>query len=686
MLQNLNTNMKRCVIILYLFFQIFLLNAQNEQIEIVGRFEKSKILLRWAPSNHIDWLLGNKYGYKVWKFTLTNGKQIIEKPDSVYLGLFKPALLDNWQQYSDSSTFAVAAQTIYGDSLEVQTTSNGILNLINKSREQESRFSFGMICADQSYTVAKLMGLALVDTNINSANMYGYKVELNYSDSIRKLLDGYLVIDSKSGNFLPHPFGITSQVYKNIIFIRVPFEPIKGYYSNFDLEKSLDNKSFATISGSNYYSVSTTNDDPYYYVFTDTIRQGFSNIYYRVKGKTLFDIYGPYSDTLRVEIKPNLNAVPIIDNLSELNDNLQVSWIYPDSTKDNLKGFKVFSSDDIKGPFYLLNDSLIDKSQTDYVVTKPADYKYFRVAAVDKFYREYFSRPRLYQVVDSTPPVQPKNFEGHFDSTGIVYFSWQRNPDSDILGYQLLYSTSKNSEFTLLNKGIVLDTVYSYPFSLNTLGTELYFKLVACDTRYNISVPSKIVEIVKPDTFPPSPPVLTLETDSIGNSFAVIKPSNSRDVIKHVITYTPVEGKMGTTIFDGVISKDTSILLNNYINNGVLKCKAVDNTNRYTFSTPISIKRLTNSIEKDIAVVQVTYSIDIEKGTISLKWNNNMFETVMIYKKGTDLPQALIGTFPVSNRSFTDENVLYNTQYDYKLIFIDDSGQIYTKTLSVLYR
>ena len=73
----------------------------------------------------------------------------------------------------------VAVQAMFGISFEVSNTgitADNISALINRAEEQQNRFSFGMFVGDQSFQVAKAMGLGFEDHEVKENEQYLYRV------------------------------------------------------------------------------------------------------------------------------------------------------------------------------------------------------------------------------------------------------------------------------------------------------------------------------------------------------------------------------------------------------------------------------------------------------------------------------------------------------------------------------
>lgn len=663
--------MRKAIYILILIFIGLNLVAQNEvpkpTIQVTGYIHNGKVLLRWAPDNHISWQRANKAGYSLYRKTVIKNGKVIDNPDSILIGRFQPAQLDSWETYADSSTFAVAAEAIYGSGMEMTVTSqSSFFEKITIAREQQNRFFIGLLCADQSFTVARMMGLGTTDSTVNISEAYLYMVQSNYTDTLGVSEVGYALIDFSFGNILPRPFGVTHQVNGNVVTVTMPYDPFRGIYTNFELERSDDGKNFTTVVGRDYYSMTTAEDDVQSYIANDSVKLEASTYYYRLKGRTPFDTYGPYSDTMEVKVMPSIDATPWITDIKDVDDKIAITWAMDSIDNQNLKGFMVYESANQDGPFKPIFEDLIDKNTNFSYSQKPADYSYYRVAAIDQFSRPYFSSSRLFQTKDSIPPLPPVGLNGQFDTTGVVTLKWNYGKEADLLGYQLLYSATKTDEYTLVTENFIYDSTYTAKFPLNLLSGNLYFKAVALDTRYNTSKSSEPIVLLKPDTIPPSAPMLTLITDSLGNITASVAPSSSTDVAKHIL-YLEEEGKTPREQFRGTILADTSIAINSDIGKGNLYCVAVDITGRKGISSKLPFNSSKSTTAESF---KLSYKVNIDEGRVELYWDTKGVDgTVMVYRKTEEAEYRLIGTVEAKKNKYIDNMVLANNTYNYKVVF-----------------
>ena len=96
-------------------------------------------------------------------------------------------------------------------------------------------------------------------------------------------------------------------------------------------------------------------------------------------------------------------------------------------------------------------------------------------------------------------------------SASSIQLSWDANPESDLMGYNVYMGTSKGSYSTTKNTGLTP----SYVFQNLSQGITYYFTVTAYDQTNNESLPSEEVSVKIPDIITPTTPGnLTLNSAS----------------------------------------------------------------------------------------------------------------------------------------------------------------------------
>ena len=250
----------------------------------------------------------------------------------------------------------------------------------------------------------------------------------------------------------------------------------------------------------------------------------------------------------------------------------------------------------------------------------------------------------------------------------------------------MLYSANENVEYTLIDKAFIYDSTYKAKFSTNMLSSDLYFKVVALDTRYNTSKASEPIKLVKPDTISPSAPLIFVDTDSTGVIKISIAPSITNDIKLHYLYFvTDADKPLKTMLFKGEIKTDTIIALSDNFVKGYIYCIAEDITGRKGYSNRILYiqRQKNNSVSTFNALAKPL----IDEGAVELIWDKaNLSGSIMIYRKDDIKPYNLITTVDSEISRFKDKNVTVNTNYSYKLVAFDKNGRAISRVVMVTYR
>src|SRR5690554_458341 len=138
----------------------------SSSVILLVRAMPDSVMLRWAPDSYRLWMIGNKYGYKITRTCLIRNGAVVDNPltEEITPSALKPLELAEWEPMAEKDDYAgVAAEAIYGDGFEVDPGSGGLMEIVNRSTEQENRYGFALLAADLSRDVALASGLMFVD-------------------------------------------------------------------------------------------------------------------------------------------------------------------------------------------------------------------------------------------------------------------------------------------------------------------------------------------------------------------------------------------------------------------------------------------------------------------------------------------------------------------------------------------
>jgi hypothetical protein len=242
------------------------------------------------------------------------------------------------------------------------------------------------------------------------------------------------------------------------------------------------------------------------------------------------------------------------------------------------------------------------------------------------------------------------------------------------MGYKIYYSFSPDAEFSQLTPAFVKDTVYADSVRLDHLSPILYLKLKAYDYRFNHSVFSDVLEVVLPDTLPPSPPIMFKPMVKNKRVFFKWKPSESPDVDKQrIVAEDKRNGKRDT------LMETTQTNLANW---------AYSPQERGTYNVWIEAEDATQNVARSVQNHSfVTFTLlftalkpslkaeaDYTSGYIKLVWNLIPdVGKVLIYRKIDDAQYRLYKTLNTAEH-YVDNHCTVGKRYYYRILFESKGG------------
>ncbi len=677
--------MKKYYYIIFLILLTTISHAQeNAKIRVIARPYKDSVTLRWAPDKPVAWHFLNEYGYRIERHTLMRDDVLLEEPDSASPSneLFKPKPLSVWEPYSETDDYVtIAAQAIYGESFEVThgIAGSDIAEVINKSRELESKFSFALLAADISPTTAKLSGLMFTDKTVKKNEKYLYLVIPMVPKEKIPIDTGYVYVGVGDFKPLPPPIRVRGDFNDKSAMISWNHQLFQNIYIAYKVERSDDNgKTFKPISDNPLINTSkNVYETPERMFIIDSLPENNKEYFYRIKGVTSFGEISPPSEIISGMGYKRLPANPkIISSNVFTSKYVTLEWEFPDSLNSKIVGFDILRSEKDKGLYDTINVELIKPEKRKYADEPPYSYTFYKIIVEDKYGHTYQSYPYMIQVIDSIPPVKPVGLGGKIDTTGIVHLNWTKNKDKDLFGYRVFRSNFKNSEFTQITVSPVEDTLFTDTINIKTLTRKIYYKIQALDHHFNPSKFSDIYELVRPDKMPPVSPVFhAYESDETGIKLEWYN-SSSVDVSKHIL-YRKVENESNwrvKEIFfmnDSIESyRDTSTAAGMVYDYTLI---AVDEAGLESKpAKPLRVRQYKNKLKP--AVSKIKYDIDRQNKFVILEWEYGQsgVKEFMVYKG--DSIENLAHYATVNTYEFSDKKLKINNNYYYVIKAVFFSG------------
>ncbi len=296
---------------------------------------------------------------------------------------------------------------------------------------------------------------------------------------------------------------------------------------------------------------------------------------------------------------------------------------------------------------------------------------YIKVAVQGKDSNFYYSPVVLFQKNDLTPPAAPVSVSGIVDSSGVAKLVWRANKEQDFLGYRVFRANALHEEFINISSKISSDTTFTDSLSVKTLTENVYYKILALDLRYNSSPFSTIIKLKKPDYIKPIAPLLTQTIATTTGIWVYWEPSSSKDVESHIL-YKRKEGELnwsqvfsfaGTgmvkSFFDSKKSDERKF---QYALVAVDDAGLMSDLSNIKSATIIDFKitdiDLKPKVSADRESIQIVLTWELPKDTL---------DKVLIYRRKGDEPLTHYATAEGNTKKFTDEKVVINTTYEYKI-------------------
>lgn len=675
------------------------LASEIPQIMVTARPKpEGKIMLRWAVTNAKAWRKLNVYGYELKRYTVIRDKLSLAQPIEKKIGVFKPKPLNDWaSSIETNNNAAVMAQSLYGETFEVGGVKD-LASIVNLSDEQEQRFTWGLYASDQDFETAQMAGLAYTDTDVNANEKYVYKLVSLVPANELLIKEGGVFIGLKEYEPLPKPIDLTATFLEGKTMLSWNHAIHKQLYNSYFIERSEDGTTFNRL---NDLPLTTLNNnsktDANRMFYMDSISND-KTYHYRIIGKTIFGETSPASDVVFGKAEKLLPFVPHITTKNYLDDKrIILEWEFAEEGNKEIKGFELNRSDKVNGEYKVVVKNIPPNARkTLYENLQPTNY--MTITAIGLNGSKRVSFPALIQPVDSIPPAKPLGFKGTIDSLGVVTLKWEANKDKDILGYRIFRGNNKKEEYSQITVAPHLKTIYLDTIGVKNLNSKVYYQLIAVDQRFNMSEPSDILEIKKPDFIKPSQPVFKYYEIKEGKIDLEWQSSSSKDVVKHEIyrkenenakwelQFTinntietedekpkpgkpPVEKWSDVTVTEGKQYSYTIIA----VDDSGLKSDQAPPISLIVPKTtlPPPIKGLSSFVDKNNNYIELFWS-DYKETEVA---------EIAIYKGEKDKPISLLrNVLPTLNR-IIDDKVRPNNEYNYILraVFKDGRMSEFTK-------
>ncbi|WP_406843890.1 fibronectin type III [Flavobacterium soyae] len=676
-----------------LFISLSYSQAKRASVMVNARAQKDKILIRWAVNSPSEWQKANKKGFIVTRTTILRDGNVLSKPEKILLTP-KPLVaepLDAWiDLIQKDNNAAIIAQSIYGESFEVTAAKEGDLSkIVNMADELDQRYTFALYAADMSFIGAVKAGWGFVDTNIKKNEVYAYQVSVFESPKVK---ESSYMIGLKDYSVLPAPTDFIAIPDDKKVLLSWDYETFKRIYTSYMVEKSSDGINFSPIAATPLVNLNDNEEHPsktMYYI--DTLSVNDKIYHYRLYGITSFgekgEITKPITATGAAAIVTGARLVDYnIINLDEVN----LEWEYPKESEGFIQGYEINLADNDQGPYKVVSKIIPPSERKLNYKENLYPSNYFTISVVGKNNQRLTSQSMLVQPVDSIPPAKPIGLEGVIDSLGVVKLKWKPNQEKDLRGYRILKSNNTGEEFVDIYHQSYVGNDYKDSVSLKMTNSKVYYRIAAEDMRFNISDPSDVLVLDKPDKIPPAAPIFKDYDNKDGKVHLKWIRSYSEDVVG----YSLRRREKGQEKWEEI--KQINDTIQEFTDD------RIENKKTYQYAILAKDKsNLWSSLDHSTITVQVLDFTpvkiisflqglpDRENKKITLTWDYTKKDKVLglsIYKNIKGMPPTLWKELNSDVFTLEDKNLKMNMEYEYHLIpSLQSNSPAKEEVLTVVY-
>jgi hypothetical protein len=569
---------------LYLIFLFILTgincNSQNEAIkkpavQTIARSYSDHIVLRFFAGTPSSFNNGMKVGYVIERADFNEGTGFDKLSyTAIKDSPFKRWTDEKWEKEikeadkkdtvnSNLAGFAYSLTSSDGNK-DGNVTANGLESLKDELDKQNMQFAMALIAGNRSKMAAEGLATRINDADVVVNNTYVYRMCINNPTDNNKREYSYIKVLCK--NFDEKYLYNVKVISLNEGDEEISFTfPESTEYYAFNIERSDDGgHEYKKLTNTPSLKLSHGSSEKTNYGYGDKNLVNNKKYYYRVLGCTPFAdelLLAEFNATPRDKTPPPPPFLKSAENIKPTQ--ILLKWELKGSNTEDLKGFNIKRSNEIRGTFTLISKTLLPKDASTYIDESfvKEGTNYYTVEAVDQTGNTSESLPVYAILIDETPPAKPIIALAVIDTMGSITIKIKPNTEKDFMGYELLKANSKEHEFSIIQQTFK-DSLGSTIFvlkdvtTLQTLTKNIYYKVIAYDYHFNASEVSEIIELKRPDTIAPVNPIIidfAVKESAITISFV---NSTSEDAISNSL----LRKEVGKDKYDSIfINRDNAI-------------------------------------------------------------------------------------------------------------------------------
>ncbi len=644
--------MSRLVLILVVFFQICA-NAQTD-IHLTTFVKKDTIQLRWLPYDVDVFIEGLNNGFSISKTDLSN-----QTTEFIDISPFN----ETKKKFENSTDQFILDMIEYIEDFKISKD------------DQFKSFAFSLLSLSSgpNRIISELCGLYFEDLRSMSDNVQ-YQIEVSKTGHKSNAVSLQTSLLSKNAN-MTELIG-ESRIDLKEVYLKWEAKQLNMDYSAYYIYKSIDNKKFDLLNDVPvYYFTSEFEKEKTIVDFVDTNVTEGKTYYYKVLPINHFSDQGIESNTVEVYIQKRLSGYCVIDTVENIEFERKILGYYVGEDVSDVAEYILYKGEKVDSVFIPIDELRSNGTDFEFNLVselRTGDRQFFKVAAVSVDGDTAYSFPYYHFSLDQEPPGVPVNLNGKVDSLGLVKLNWDEPKDNDLIGYKVYRSNSLDEEFVEITTRLSKQPVFSDTLNLNTLTTEIYYKVGAIDANYNCGELTEPILLLKPDTIPPVPGVLTKY--SVSEEGVLLKWHNSPsvDLVSQVLFRTSTNQLDTIMIFE--TEYDSMIDITGELGSSYeYYLMAKDKSGNINFSKGMKV---VYEIGYRPAPILEDLIVNREDKSISLKWEQvegDVF-SIQIYRAKGESKFKLLKTKWENINTFEDKSLMINNEYHYKIKVTYKSG------------
>lgn len=675
-----------------------------QQVTLIARCYGDSVVLRWAPANAGVWLLGSSYGWRLER-DMTD-EEYEHRTDtnqlSIVLNDGKPILpltLEQMQERFDSTNLfaGAAAQALYGTNFNNVDPNGSLTNYVfRKDQEQTQRQFLAYLAAEGHPEISDALGLRYVDKSVKKGQVYVYTLYSNIPQKYAEIREPSLMVVNE-------PFVRTEEE----MMPEIKIEQIDGFraivywqrnkLSGYYVERSTDKgKHWTVLNETPIYGYDP--DEAAYkvhghdvaelmidnVVFFDSLELN-TKYMYRVRA---FDAFGdllPYRESSLFAMIDVIPPVPPIILGCEVKDNMvcTVHWEKLVMEED-FAGYILTFSDNPDGPWNHITDVLSPKT-TKYVDEIAGDRGrgYYRLFAFDNDKNVSFSGTAINNIEDVVPPTAPTGLKALIDTAGVAHFTWNENPEKDVLGYRVFFANQMDHDFTECSHGLVSTNFFVDTLDCNTITKYAYFYINAEDNSHNVSKHSDTIAVPIPDKIPPQPCILDDITQE-GKAVVIRWTKSASEDVQYYFVYRKTRKEkqwhllqvVNPAMLDGT---DYLVFIDYPTPSSVMYNYCIEAVDDFRNSSGRKGEANITVREDALQNIPIELKSSVDNGSVTLQWNytyksrNDHYGVIYRSLNGGDYND--VGSFKRGETTYTDYKVKAGDKATYFIVLYLGEGK-----------